>query len=141
MPRPSFDPVSYSAAQRQINFWQRNLNVKVITRSISYPKNWNRYSINVESPREKGIDVALAVDFVALAFKKEYELGLIFSADTDLRPALEYVNSDEVKPRAEVVAWRGGKPHFELSAKKSAYCHWINAQEFIQVSDTISYTR
>jgi len=140
MPRPAFDQVSYSAAQRQISYWRKSKRIKVITRSISYPKNWVKGQFNLESPREKGIDVALAVDFVALAFKKEYELGLIFSADTDLRPALEYVNSGEVEPIAEVVAWRGIKPHYELSSKKSAYCHWINSDEFFRVADKTSFT-
>lgn len=140
MPRPAFDQVSYSAAQRQINFWQKDQRVKVITRSISYPKNWARGRVNLEPPREKGIDVALAVDFVSMAFKKQYQLGMIFSADTDLRPALEYVNSDEVEPRGEVVAWRGVRPHFELSSKKSAFCHWINTGEYLKVVDLVSYT-
>lgn len=141
MPRPSFDQVSYSAAQRQINFWSKDQRIKVITRSISYPKNWARGKANLEPPREKGIDVALAVDFVAMAFKKDFELGLIFSADTDLRPALEFVNSEEVEPRGEVVAWRGKGSTYRLStAANFPFCHWVETDEFKLLEDLTLYT-
>jgi uncharacterized LabA/DUF88 family protein len=139
MPGQRHDHIGYAAAQRQIHFWRKNKKVNVFTRPLRYPKNWD-IDKGGEKPKEKGIDVALAVDFVAMAFKKQYELGLIFSADTDLRPALEYVNSEEVEPKGEVVAWRGIEPHYELSSKKSAYCHWINTQEFSRVSDRTSFT-
>jgi len=139
MPGQRYDQIGYSAAQRQIHTWRKNPKIHVFTRPIRYPKDWDR-SLSREKPKEKGIDVALAVDFVAMAFKKDYELGLIFSADTDLRPALEYVNSDEVSPKGEVVAWRGVKPNFELSSRKSVTCHWINSCDFLEVADRTRYT-
>ncbi len=141
MPSQRYDHLGYAAAQRQIHNWKSNEKVKVFTRPLRYPKNWDLDATN-EKPKEKGIDVALAVDFVALAFKKQYELGLIFSADTDLRPALEYVNSDEVKPRAEVVAWRGGGSSYRLSTSTNfPFCNWVTKEDFDRIYDWTLYTK
>ena len=35
--------------------------------------------------------MALALDFVAMAMRGEYEVGILMSTDTDLKPALELV--------------------------------------------------
>lgn len=58
-----------------------------------------------DKAEEKGIDVALAIDFVAMAVEDKYDVGVIASCDTDLRPALEFVHRrfGETK-RVEVVA-------------------------------------
>jgi hypothetical protein len=63
-----------------------------------------------EKPGEKGIDVALTIDFAVMAVRGEFDVGVIFSTDTDLKPALEFVAGlGEGKPggmpRAEVAAW------------------------------------
>jgi hypothetical protein len=42
-------------------------------------------------PKEKGIDVLLAIDFVMMAMRREYDIGVLCSADTDLVPTLEAV--------------------------------------------------
>ena len=41
--------------------------------------------------QEKGIDVALAIDFVRLAITGAYDVGVMMSTDTDLVPALRFV--------------------------------------------------
>ena len=54
--------------------------------------------------------MALAVDFVMLAVTGAYDVGILVSTDTDLRPALE-----------AVVALRGrGGPHCEVAAWTSS---------------------
>jgi uncharacterized LabA/DUF88 family protein len=57
----------------------------LVTRPLRYPGQAG------EKPQEKGIDVALALDFVAMAMRGEYEVGILMSTDTDLKPALELV--------------------------------------------------
>jgi uncharacterized LabA/DUF88 family protein len=37
---------------------------------------------------EKGVDVRLAVDIVAMAFEKDYDVAYVISSDTDLIPAI-----------------------------------------------------
>ena len=74
----------------------------VITRDLRYPPDWPR-----RPAQEKGIDVALAVDFVMMAARGEYDVGILFSSDTDLVPALEAVIAlrPDDPPACEVAAW------------------------------------
>mgnify|MGYP001593267752 CR=1 FL=1 len=61
-----------------------NSGVTVTTRMLRYPKNWPQ-----EKEREKGIDVALVIDFVTMAIDNQYDVGVLASVDTDLTPALQ----------------------------------------------------
>ena len=58
----------------------------MIARDLRYPAGWP-----AQPAQEKGIDVALAVDFVMMAARREFDVGVLFSSDTDLVPALEAV--------------------------------------------------
>ena len=58
----------------------------MITRALRYPPDWS-----AALAQEKGVDVALAVDFVKLAIEGEYDVGVMMSTDNDLLPALEVV--------------------------------------------------
>lgn len=40
---------------------------------------------------EKGIDVAMAIDLVRMAMRKELDAAVVVSSDTDLVPAIEMV--------------------------------------------------
>lgn len=51
---------SYSAHTKQRNEWER-LGAKVITRTLRYPVDWP-----TSKAEQKGVDVALAIDFVAM---------------------------------------------------------------------------
>ena len=55
------DPRTYAAHRRQAHRWASD-GATVITRSLRYPRGWPAVAA-----QEKGIDVALAVDFVKLA--------------------------------------------------------------------------
>ena len=54
---------------------------------------------------EKGIDVSLAISFVAGALRDEYDVGIICSEDTDLQPALELVGRDFPQKKIAVASW------------------------------------
>ncbi|MCZ2110331.1 MAG: NYN domain-containing protein, partial [Dehalococcoidia bacterium] len=92
--------------------------------------------------REKGIDVALAVDFVADAVVDRYDVGIIFSTDTDLRPALEFVTSrfDGI-PRAESAAWRvpGANRALFANNPRRTWCHFLTAADYDAVRDPTDY--
>lgn len=96
------EPIAYGANLRQCARWERSSNrVRVISRALRYPRGWPR-----EKAEEKGIDVALAVEFVMMAIRGEYDLGVVMSTDTDVKPALEAVMSlaGSPYPRAAVAA-------------------------------------
>ena len=59
-----------------------------VLRTLHYPANWPHTR---ENPREKGVDVQLAVDFVTGALARRFDVGIIMSADTDFEPVLETV--------------------------------------------------
>src|SRR5438477_471755 len=81
------EPTAYSANLRQCRRWERSsAEVRVIVRALRYPAAWPR-----EKAEEKGIDVALAIDFVMTAVRGDYDVGVVVSTDTDLKPALEAV--------------------------------------------------
>jgi uncharacterized LabA/DUF88 family protein len=83
-PDPSKDPKGYAACSRQVGIWRQSPLVTVTTRTLRYPQGWpNPYQAG-ERPQEKGIDVALAIDFVVMAVRDEYDVGILMSTDTDL---------------------------------------------------------
>ena len=111
--------------------------VTVITRPLRYPADWP-----IHAAEEKGIDVALAVDFVMMAVRHEYDVGVIMSTDTDLVPALEAVVSLGGNPRCEVVAWTSSRAgHSRRIGVRGAriWCHWLNAQDYEAVADLTDY--
>jgi uncharacterized LabA/DUF88 family protein len=140
LPLASYDKKGHVSAMTQIKFWTKDPRISVITRPLSY-----RRISGSDVPRkimmEKGIDVSLAIDFVTQAIKGEYDLGIIFSSDTDLKPALEFVNSDNVEAKAQVAAWRpdqGNYPRLS-TGNNQPYCHWLYSNDYFDVADQTKY--
>ena len=134
------DPAGYGANRRQSARWQVTPLVTVISRTLRYPFGWP-----AERPEEKGIDVALAVDFVVMALRGKYDIGIVMSTDTDLEPALEAVValSGRPFPRAEVAAWSMPGRHSRRLAVKGAglWCHWLDEADYRSVADSTDYRR
>jgi NYN domain len=108
--------------------------------TLRYPRNWPQ-----QKEEEKGIDVALAIDFVTMAVRGEYDVGVIMSTDTDLKPALEAVAEmgGNPYPRAEVAAWSTLEQHSRrLSIPgRRLWCHWLDEADYRSVADPTDYTR
>ncbi|MGZ4669399.1 MAG: hypothetical protein ACXVX3_12835, partial [Blastococcus sp.] len=77
LPSATRDPKGNAAAQRQITIWRRSPLVTVVTHPIRYPEGWPEESLPGESPQEKGIDVALALDFAIMGLEKQYDVGVM----------------------------------------------------------------
>jgi uncharacterized LabA/DUF88 family protein len=142
-PDSTKDPRGYGACTRQVAIWAQDAPlVEVITRTLAYPHPWP--SPSGEKPREKGIDVALAVDFATMAQRGEFDVGILMSTDTDLKPALEVVArlTPAGGPRAEVAAWSGADMHNRrLSIKDRAlWCHWLDKAAYNSVADGTDYS-
>ncbi len=91
-----------------------------------------------EGGRE-GIDVALAIDFVVMAVENQYDIGIIMSTDTDLKPALEYVMAKPEKC-AEAAAWHSSISSPELSIPGShLWCHRLAVDDYKAVADYTDY--
>lgn len=117
---------------RQCAVWARR-GVSVVPRTLHYPPNWP-----VSPAQEKGIDVQLAIDVVAGAIDDTYDVGIIFSTDTDLRPALEFVATrfQNPYPRTETAAWRAaGAPRALTTNAKRTWVHYLSRADYERVHD------
>ena len=107
---------------------------------IDHPNDWPR-----RAAQEKGIDVALAVDFVVMVANRACDVGILFSSDTDLVPALEAVLAlrPQDPPACEVAAWAapGGRPR-SLSVREARLRrHLLTDGEYRSVADLTDVSR
>lgn len=137
-PDSTRQPKAYSAHMKQCARWQRD-GALVIPRTLRYPRNWP--DVRAE---EKGIDVALAIDFVMGAVDGLYDVGVLFSADTDLRPALEVVKYRYAKegPVPRVAAWLGddGRTSQLRVPGYRVWCYLLTRDDYAAIRDTTDYT-
>ena len=114
-PDSTKDPKTYSAHMRQCEAWG------ALRRRWSCREHSATPAVGRRGPAEqKGVDVELAIDFIAGAIDRSYDVGIIFSTDTDLRPAIEFVATRfQQYPRAEAAAWRGPGSNRALKARGS----------------------
>lgn len=139
-PDATKDPRGYAACERQCARWRERAKATVVTRTLRYPPEYPS-----RTPEEKGIDVALAIDFVGMAVRGEYDVGILRSVDTDLKPALEFVcnlPADTPGPRCEVAAWSSPNGHSRRLAikERKIWCHWLNEARYRSVADPTDYT-
>jgi hypothetical protein len=139
-PSASHDPAGYSANFRQGRAWE-SAGATLIARPLRYSARWPR-----ERPTEKGIDVALAVDFVVMALLGRYDVGILLSTDSDLEPALKGVAALAAGPypRCEVAAWLNpSRRHPQrLSIKgERVWCRRLGPDDYKLVADPTNYRR
>jgi len=129
------DPKTYAAHIKQCQAWQ-NAGVNVIYRMLRYPQGYP-----MAKPQEKGVDVALAVDVVTMACDGVYDIGVIVSTDTDLKPAIEYVyHRFKGNPAIEVVAWYSNICKNRLSITGArVWCHYLTMQDYSNCADLTDY--
>jgi hypothetical protein len=129
------DPKGYAAFQRQSSLWQNTNLVTLLARDLRYPDNYPE-----EEPQEKAIDVLLALDFVMMAVRDEYDIGVLFSHDTDLVPALDHVlEIDDVEPF--VAAWQPdtGYGHRLRTKGDMVRCLWFPKHDYTEMRDGRDY--
>ena len=136
-PDSTKQPKAHSAHMKQCAGWAAN-GVTVVTRSLRYSRRWPQ-----EREREKGVDVALAIDFVSMATDNEYDVGILVSVDTDMTPALEYV-AKKYSPMktVEVAAWYSDGARGRLGVKgEPIWCHRLTRDLYDRVVDPTDYTQ
>jgi hypothetical protein len=79
---------------------------------------------------------------VRLALEDQYDVGVLMSTDSDLKPALEAVMSSTDK-HVEVAAWSGRagfSPRLSIDDVR-LWCHWLHRDVYEKVCDTTNYSR
>ncbi|MGH3870184.1 MAG: NYN domain-containing protein [Pseudonocardiaceae bacterium] len=136
-PNPEHQPIPTAANDAQTAAWERqDPRLRVIRRDLNY-RDWPDHP-----PREKGVDVALAIALVESAMLNEYDVAIVFSSDTDLIPAVEMAFR-RTTPSVEIAAWSGAKPLWfptEMAAgRRLPWCHFLGQHDFDAVRDQASY--
>ena len=126
---------TYAAHMKQCNAWDK-MGTTLTMRPLRYPQDWPK-----SRAQQKGVDVALAIDFVTMAVNKEYDIGVIASTDTDLKPALEFVYknySGDID--VAVVAWKSAVTKSRLSISSgNIWCHFLDRADYDHVADLTKY--
>jgi hypothetical protein len=134
-PSPDRDARGAGAHDRQTQLW-RDRGVIVRPRPLQY--------LPGQRPRQKGVDVELAVDVVRMAVEKRYDIGIVASTDTDMLPAVEAVDrlrGAERLPRLCVVAYAGLPKSLQLPdhGARQPYVMRVRRIEYNDVRDGTVY--
>ena len=130
---PRLNDRAFAPAHRQIARW-RAQGVTVTTRPLSGPP---------EAPREKGIDISLALDFYAGVLEESFDIGVLVSMDRDFEPLLEKVLNarSEFSVHLETAVWCAPpRQRTILSANEGIACHRLHEQEYRLVHDRTNYS-
>lgn len=135
MPSSHKDSKGYGAADRQVALWNQQALVKAITRPLNYR--------DPSMPKEKGIDVIIAIDMVVMAMMKRYDVAVLVSEDTDLLPALEAVVAMRGPGAIEVATWvpnDGSHPTPLRMKSQRLATHRLTEKEYRLIHDDTDYT-
>ncbi|WP_405084571.1 NYN domain-containing protein [Microbispora sp. NBC_01389] len=127
-PDPNYQPLPAAANDAQAARWTHDRRVQVIRRQLNY-RGWT----DGTPPQEKGIDVALAVDLIHLALRRQYDALVLFSSDTGLLPAVETIKGLRLG-HIEVACWSGFKP-LRIKGTNLPYCHFLNKDDWAAVTE------
>jgi len=133
-PDSNRQPKTYAARMKQCKNW-RDSGAIPVTRLLRYPNDWPK-----SKPQEKGVDVALAIDFVTMAVNGDYDIGVIASTDFDLSPALEFVYHKFPQIRIAVTSWRSQTFKRRLFVKSAnIWCHYLDRTDYDSIADLTDY--
>ncbi|MDQ1700200.1 MAG: hypothetical protein QOG34_2063 [Frankiaceae bacterium] len=140
MPTPRHDAKGYAALRRQAAAWQRRTTRPGELHVTLHPLQY----LPGRPPREKGVDVALAVDMVVMAVRGEYDIAILVSADTDLRPAVNavYDQNGPSRPWIELAGWRGPRRQRPIAATAARRVGelWIDQADYDASRDSTDYS-
>lgn len=129
-PDATREPKMAAAHDRQVAAWEQ-AGAVVVSRPLRYLDGVGR---------QKGVDVALAIDVVTMAVDGAFDVGVIASTDSDLRPALEYVVKACPSVHMEVLAWYTETYRRRLSiTTKNIWCHFLREEDYMFVADFTDY--
>jgi hypothetical protein len=105
---------------------------------LRYPGRWPE-----QPAEEKGVDVALGIDFVRLAVRGAHDVWVLMSTDTDLVPALEAaLEIKTVGVHIEVAAWKAKGANRRLTVGvQLPWCHELQEADYQKARDHRDYNQ
>ncbi len=135
LPSQKFDQRGYTANRRQSAAWMKEHPDVVIPRLRLL-----RYSRDPgEPPREKGIDVELALAAVEFVLTERCDVAVVFSHDTDLVPAIELLSRLREASCVETVSRFSATFNRRLRTKLPVFHHLLSEWEFARVETRVNY--
>ena len=133
------DAVGHAAARRQIAAWERHPKVRVFEHTLARRSNKCPKCGEVDEHLvEKGVDVHLASDLIDGAYRRAFDVGVVFSTDTDFVPAIRLAANLGVK--MEVAAWWTGVPHRDRPLLDGeVWCQRLWREDYREARDARSY--
>ena len=124
---------------RQMAAWESTAGVTVKARPLVYHEVQKGGRKSKWRAQEKGVDVMLALDISIGARTDVYDVAVVFSADTDLTPALE--DAANFGKRIETSTWRGpfsNRGPLQVTGH-SLWNHYLDQTHFDLVRDDTDY--
>ena len=134
LPSPQRDPSGYGATRKQIAAWRSEFNT--LPDSVTSQIECRPLSYAGGRPHEKGIDVLLALDLAFGAENEDWDVVVLFSADSDLRPALE--RAAAFGTICEIAGWAGRGPR-QSRASHVSWEHRLPRRDYDAVQDSRDY--
>jgi uncharacterized LabA/DUF88 family protein len=136
LPSQKQDQAGYAANRRQSAAWMKENPDIVVPRLRSL-----RYSRD-QSPREKGVDVELALAAVEWTLRTTdpcCDVAVIFSHDTDLVPVVEMLSRLGGPACVETVSWAAPYFNQRIRTKQPVYHHPVSQAVFERVETRVNY--
>jgi uncharacterized LabA/DUF88 family protein len=133
LPSNRHDPEGYAANRRQSADWMAEQEEIVIPKLRPL-----RYSEG-EPPREKGIDVQLAIDAIELILKDRCDTVVILSHDTDLLPAVEALIRLGGADSVETASWISERFQSRLRPRPAVFHHSLDVAAFGRIERRVNY--
>lgn len=135
LPSQRYDRAGYAANRRQCAAW-----IKENPRVVMPQLRPLRYShIANEPPREKGVDVELAIAALEWTLTGQCHVAIIFSHDTDLVPAVEILRRLGGATCVETASWVSPSFRQRIRTNPPVYHHGISQAVFERVETLINY--
>ncbi len=135
LPSQKYDREGYAANRRQAAAWIKE-NPEVVVprlRPLRYSRDRD------EPPREKGVDVELALGAVEWVLTKMCDIAVIFSHDTDLVPLVEMLCRLRGPASVETASWASEHFNQRIRTNPPVHHHSVPREVFDRVETRVNY--
>lgn len=134
LPSNARDPQGYGAVRRQAQAWIAENPELIVPRLRPL-----RYYGEEAEPREKGVDVDMAIEAVRFVLEDRCDVAVLFSHDTDLIPAIDAIAALKGDSAVETVSWVAPGFRRRLRVQRRIYHHELDENHFAWVEDRVNY--